>query len=105
MKKAYSMLMVLMLVVGVLAACGPDREKETGGSKEESGSTNKPEKLLIWEDTDKGVGLEPAIKAFEKEHGIKVEYKERGKVQCKSALGSFPFEISLRSSPSCDKRP
>ena len=78
MKKAYSMVMVLMLVVGVLAACGPDREKETGGSKEESGSANKPEKLVVWEDTDKGVGLEPAIKAFEKEHGIKVEYKEMG---------------------------
>ena len=77
MKKAYSMLMVFMLAVGVLAACGPDRETETG-SKEESGSSNKPEKLVIWEDTDKGVGLEPAIKAFEEEHGIKVEYKELG---------------------------
>ncbi len=76
MKKAYSMLMVLMLVVGVLAACGPDREKETG-SKEDT-KTDKPEKLVIWEDTDKGVGLEPAIKAFEKEHGIKVEFKEMG---------------------------
>lgn len=76
MKKAYSMLMVLMLVIGVLVACGPDREKEAG-SKEDT-NTDKPEKLVIWEDTDKGPGLEPAIKAFEKEHGIKVEYKEMG---------------------------
>ena len=28
------------------------------------------------EDKEKGVALEPAIKSFEEEHGIKVEFKE-----------------------------
>ncbi|KMY45393.1 cyclodextrin-binding protein [Bacillus sp. FJAT-27916] len=78
MKKAFSIVMVLMLAVGILAACGPDREESAGG-KEGSGSDgNKPEKLVVWEDTDKSVALEPAAKAFEEEHGIKVEFKEYG---------------------------
>ena len=82
MKKLLSMLTMLVLIVGLLAACGPDRderEKETG--KKEDSKTDepaKPEKLTVWEDTDKSVALKPAIESFEKEYGIKVEFKELG---------------------------
>src|SRR5690606_36547305 len=34
--------------------------------------------LVVWEDTDKGIALKPAIESFEKEYGIKVEFKELG---------------------------
>ena len=82
MKKLLSMLTMLVLIVGLLAACGPDRderEKDTG--KKEDNKTDepaKPEKLTVWEDTDKSVALKPAIESFEKEYGIKVEFKELG---------------------------
>jgi arabinogalactan oligomer/maltooligosaccharide transport system substrate-binding protein len=84
MKKALSVLSTAALSFGVLAGCGlgPDEAKEPVNDKEnnkttsEEGMPEKPEKLVVWEDTKKGVALEPAIKAFEKKYGIKVEYKE-----------------------------
>ena len=78
MKKAYSIFLVLMLAVGILAACGPDREEGAGGNEGSNADGAKPEKLVVWEDTDRSVALEPAAKAFEEEHGIKVEFKEYG---------------------------
>jgi arabinogalactan oligomer/maltooligosaccharide transport system substrate-binding protein len=84
MKKALSVLSTAALSFGVLTGCGlgPDEAKEPVNDKEnnkttsEEGMPEKPEKLVVWEDTKKGVALEPAIKAFEKKYGIKVEYKE-----------------------------
>jgi arabinogalactan oligomer / maltooligosaccharide transport system substrate-binding protein len=84
MKKALSVLSTAALSFGVLAGCGlgPDDAKETASDNEnkqttsEDGMPEKPEKLVVWEDTKKGVALEPAIKAFEEKYGIKVEYKE-----------------------------
>jgi arabinogalactan oligomer/maltooligosaccharide transport system substrate-binding protein len=86
-KKVLSLLLIMILTIGVLAACGPQEETTTDNSEgtsnneatentQESTEENKPEKLVIWEDKDKGVGLEDAIKSFEEEYGIKVEYKE-----------------------------
>ncbi|MBD1380594.1 extracellular solute-binding protein [Bacillus sp. IB182487] len=71
--------MMLLLVLGVLAACGPDAQKETGGSSE--GDTKgeeaaKPEKLVVWEDEKKAGWLDKVAADFEKEHGIKIEVKE-----------------------------
>jgi arabinogalactan oligomer/maltooligosaccharide transport system substrate-binding protein len=85
-KRIFSLLLVFIMVVGVLAACGP-QEDTSGNDKETTQDTTdneankdteatKPEKLVIWEDKEKGVGLEAAIKSFEEEFGIKVEYKE-----------------------------
>ncbi|ASF40468.1 cyclodextrin-binding protein [Halobacillus halophilus] len=82
MKKWLSALLIAFLTVGILAACAPEREQEANSDSEENNSSaegempEKPEKLVIWEDKDKGVALEPAIKSFEEEHGIKVEFKE-----------------------------
>jgi arabinogalactan oligomer/maltooligosaccharide transport system substrate-binding protein len=84
MKKILSVLSTAALLFGVLAGCGlgPDEAKEPTNDKEnnkttsEEGMPEKPEKLVVWEDTKKGVALEPAIKAFEEKYGIKVEYKE-----------------------------
>ncbi|TGB02388.1 extracellular solute-binding protein [Halobacillus salinus] len=85
MKRWLSVLLIAFLAVGLLAACAPEREQEaegsgTDGESSEEGSTDetaeKPDKLVVWEDKDKGVGLEPAIESFEEEYGIEVEYKE-----------------------------
>ncbi|WP_391209419.1 extracellular solute-binding protein [Psychrobacillus sp. L4] len=85
MKKSLSLLVMLMLIIGLLAACGPNREEPTtkNTEKNEEGSVTteepaKPEKLVVWEDTDKSVALKPAIESFEKKYGIKVEFKELG---------------------------
>ncbi|RSK26396.1 extracellular solute-binding protein [Bacillus sp. HMF5848] len=94
MKRILSLLMIMVLVLGALAACGPDEEPaqdnnatgetttDNAGTDEtattDDGMPEKPEKLVVWEDTKKGVALEPAIKAFEEEFGIKVEYRELG---------------------------
>ncbi|EWG12541.1 extracellular solute-binding protein [Cytobacillus firmus] len=84
MKKSLSFFMMLVLVIGMLAACGPQREAQPENTDKDNGTGEnqaeepKPEKLVVWEDTDKGVALKPAIESFEKEYGIKVEFKELG---------------------------
>lgn len=69
--------MVLMLVAGVLAACGPNREEGAsgdGGKKAED--KDKPEKLVIWEDEKKSGWLDEVGKKFTEETGIELEVKE-----------------------------
>lgn len=85
MKKTLSLLTMLVLIIGLLAACGPNREEPTtkNSDNSEKGTVTteepaKPEKLVVWEDTDKSVALKPAIESFEKKYGIKVEFKELG---------------------------
>lgn len=78
MKKALSIFMMFVLLLGMLAACGPKEEEETKDNSGDTGSEEaaKPEKLIVWEDIDKAVALEDAAKKFEEEHGIKIEIKE-----------------------------
>ncbi|MBT2688995.1 extracellular solute-binding protein [Bacillus sp. ISL-47] len=77
MKRALSLFMMIVLVFGVLAACGPKDEEETGSNDSKTeGEQAKPEKLIVWEDTDKGTALKDAAQKFEAEHGIKIEFKE-----------------------------
>ncbi|MEI4768156.1 extracellular solute-binding protein [Psychrobacillus sp. FJAT-51614] len=89
MKKSLSMLSMLVLILAMLAACGPgertpvssNTNTNTNDKENAESSTDepaKPEKLVVWEDTDKSVALKPAIESFEKETGIKVEFKELG---------------------------
>ncbi|WP_408010653.1 extracellular solute-binding protein [Pseudalkalibacillus sp. A8] len=76
LKKFLNVSLTAGLAVSMLAACGPqDSGEETGGNTD---SNEKPEKLVVWEDKEKGVALEPAIKSFEEKYGIKVEFKELG---------------------------
>ncbi|MGF2615320.1 extracellular solute-binding protein [Rossellomorea vietnamensis] len=81
MKKALSLLMVIMLVLGALAACGPNREEgagnnNQGGDDNETPETSKPEKLVIWEDEKKSGWLDEVGAKFTEEHGIEIEVKE-----------------------------
>jgi arabinogalactan oligomer / maltooligosaccharide transport system substrate-binding protein len=78
MKKLLAIFMTMVMSFGVLAACGPAETTNTDDSNDNAngGEPAKPEKLVIWEDVDKGVGLEEAIASFEEKYGIKVEYKE-----------------------------
>ena len=82
MKRFFALFLTLVLAIGVLAACGPQNNENAssnnGGGDSEGDDANKPEKLVVWEDTDKGIALEPAIASFEEEYGIKVEFKELG---------------------------
>ncbi|RIW35297.1 extracellular solute-binding protein [Bacillus salacetis] len=81
MKKSLSLLMVIMLVLGALAACGPNREEGAGnnnqGDKEKTADdTKKPEKLIVWEDKDKAGWLDEVGAKFTEEYGIELEVKE-----------------------------
>jgi len=81
MKKWLGTLFAFMLVIGVLVACGPDDEVEenSGDSSDDSANVedaDKPEKLLVWEDDDKGPALEDAAEKFEEEYGIEIEHQE-----------------------------
>jgi len=78
MKKSL-LLMMLILLLGMLAACAPDRETAEPGEGDDDKAASeepKPEKLVIWEDVDKASWLPEAIASFEEEYGIQVEYKE-----------------------------
>ncbi|KGX92650.1 cyclodextrin-binding protein [Pontibacillus halophilus JSM 076056 = DSM 19796] len=72
MKKWTKLMLASSLAVGVLAACGPQDE----GASSEGSSNEKPEKLIVWEDQDKGKALEAAADKFTEDTGIEIEYKE-----------------------------
>ncbi|TYS65672.1 extracellular solute-binding protein [Sutcliffiella horikoshii] len=80
MKKFLAMLMVAVLTLGVLAACGPQRETgNNGGSAEGEGTTtegaDKPEKLTVWvnDDEKQRAALDEIFAAYTEETGIEVE--------------------------------
>ncbi|MBY6036373.1 extracellular solute-binding protein [Fictibacillus nanhaiensis] len=75
MKKLLALPLTFALAASALAACGPQEESGSTGGKKEA-SSDKPEKLVIWEDQEKGVGTKDAVKKFEEKYGIKVELKE-----------------------------
>ncbi|MGG1687899.1 extracellular solute-binding protein [Pseudalkalibacillus sp. NRS-1564] len=106
MKRFFALFLTLVLAIGVLAACGPQNNENAssnnGGSDSEGEDANKPEKLVVWEDTDKGIALEPAIASFEEEYGIKVEFKELGmadeireQIRLDGPAGTGPDVITL----------
>ncbi|KMM38942.1 extracellular solute-binding protein [Guptibacillus hwajinpoensis] len=106
MKRFFALFLTLVLAIGVLAACGPQNNQSSSNSNEGSGSegddANKPEKLVVWEDTDKAVALEPAIASFEEEYGITVEFKELGmadeireQIRLDGPAGTGPDVITL----------
>jgi arabinogalactan oligomer / maltooligosaccharide transport system substrate-binding protein len=73
MKKLVALPLIFSLAASALAACGPQEEGKPSGENE---SSDKPDKLVIWEDQEKGVGTKDAIKKFEEKYGINVELKE-----------------------------
>jgi len=89
MKKSISLFMILFLIVGVLAACGPSRS-ETGGNesnsnnqndsgeKENTGESDKPEKLAVWvnDEASQKAALNEIFTKYEEETGIKIESVE-----------------------------
>ncbi|KMY49058.1 extracellular solute-binding protein [Peribacillus loiseleuriae] len=108
MKKPLSIFMMLMLLIGILAACGaPEREIGTKSTdetknKDKTAEEAKPEKLIVWEDIDKAVALKPAIESFEKEYGIKVEFQElnmadkmRDQLRLDGPAGKAPDVVTL----------
>ena len=106
MKRFFALFLTLVLAIGVLAACGPQNNENAssngGGSDSEGDDASKPEKLVVWEDTDKGIALEPAIASFEEEYGIKVEFKELGmadeireQIRLDGPAGTGPDVITL----------
>ncbi|WP_347550814.1 extracellular solute-binding protein [Pseudalkalibacillus hwajinpoensis] len=106
MKRFFTLFLTLVLAIGVLAACGPQNTENASnsseGGNEGDAEANKPEKLVVWEDTDKGIALEPAIASFEEEYGIKVEFKELGmadeireQIRLDGPAGTGPDVITL----------
>ena len=71
-RKGLSLLMGLVLVLGLLAGCGP-REEETGAGG--GGSEEKPEKLVVWANNDpiQLKNTRKLAKEYEEKSGIKVE--------------------------------
>ncbi|MGD6833797.1 sugar ABC transporter substrate-binding protein [Sutcliffiella halmapala] len=86
MKKFLVMLMVAVLTLGVLAACGPQRDRNTGEGNGNGNAANngegtttegveKPEKLTVWvnDQEEQKAALEEIFAAYTEETGIKVE--------------------------------
>ena len=82
MKKLMIYLLMSLFLIATGSACGASTDNETKivkeSKKREQETTNeeKPERLIVWEEENKGEALEPILKGFEKEYGIRVEYKE-----------------------------
>jgi arabinogalactan oligomer / maltooligosaccharide transport system substrate-binding protein len=75
MKKLLALPLTFALAASALAACGPQEDSSSTGGKKDS-AADKPEKLVMWEDQEKGAGTKDAIKKFEEKYDIKVDLKE-----------------------------
>lgn len=75
MKKLVQCLFFSTLAFG-LAACGPG-EAETGTQTSSKKNNNEEYDLLVWEDQDKKVGIEEAVKKFEEENDVKIKVVEK----------------------------
>jgi arabinogalactan oligomer / maltooligosaccharide transport system substrate-binding protein len=103
MKKVLAIFLTLVMSFSVLAACGPgERTKKETGETADGKIPAKPEKLVIWEDIDKSVGLVEALESFEAEYGIKVEFKElnmadkiRDQLRLDGPAGTGPDVVTL----------
>lgn len=74
MKNKFYLLSSGLIVSSLLAACGPgESSSETSTEPENSDGAT----IVMWEDVDKMVGTEEAIKAFEEEHNVTVEVQEK----------------------------
>lgn len=95
--------MMVILVLGVLSACGPKREETAGtNDTDKKEETAKPEKLVVWEDKDKSGWLKKVAADFEKEHGVKIEFKEvematkmRDQLRLDGPAGTGPDIVTL----------
>ncbi|MGE7602001.1 sugar ABC transporter substrate-binding protein [Peribacillus sp. NPDC097675] len=82
MKKLMNYLLMSLFLIATGSGCESSTDNETKivkeSKKREQETTNeeKPEKLIVWEEEKKGDALKPILKGFEKEYGIRVEYKE-----------------------------
>ncbi|PTX65000.1 carbohydrate ABC transporter substrate-binding protein (CUT1 family) [Melghirimyces profundicolus] len=67
------MAMVLVLAVGVLAACGPQRDADQ--TQKEAGKEEKPKELVIWanKDSDELASTKKLAKRYQEKSGIKVK--------------------------------
>ncbi|RFA33628.1 ABC transporter substrate-binding protein [Virgibacillus dokdonensis] len=78
MKKGFMYLLAMFLLIGFLAACGPDDSKKSG-EKEDAKTTDempeKPETLTLWvnDEEKQREALEKMTKKYTEETGIKVE--------------------------------
>jgi arabinogalactan oligomer / maltooligosaccharide transport system substrate-binding protein len=93
---------MVVLVLGVLSACGPKRETTSTNDTDKKEEAAKPEKLVVWEDKDKSGWLEKVAADFEKEYGIKIEYKEvemasklRDQLRLDGPAGTGPDIVTL----------
>lgn len=75
MKKTSKILAGLGIALFALAGCGP--ADGDGSSESKSSKKSNDYDLLVWEDQQKSDGIEAAVAAFEKEHGVKVKVVEK----------------------------
>ncbi|WAA13045.1 sugar ABC transporter substrate-binding protein [Fervidibacillus halotolerans] len=83
MKKALSVFLVFLLMVGILSGCGPDRDSEskTGDDQNTNNSgeeVEKPDKLVVWvnDEEKQKEALEQIFNKYTEETGIEIEMVE-----------------------------
>jgi arabinogalactan oligomer / maltooligosaccharide transport system substrate-binding protein len=104
MKKGLSIFMMIVLMLGVLAACGPKRDDSASKNNDtkKTAEAPKPDKLVVWEDQKKSGWLKKVAGDFEKKYGIKIEYKEiemaskaRDQLRLDGPAGTGPDVLTL----------
>jgi arabinogalactan oligomer/maltooligosaccharide transport system substrate-binding protein len=76
MKKSVSLLIMAVLLVGLLAGCGPKRESErSSGGETETGEASKPDKLVVWVNNEEQQkkALKEIFDAYTEKTGITVK--------------------------------
>ncbi|QOR67518.1 extracellular solute-binding protein [Cytobacillus suaedae] len=79
MKKYLSLFMVMVLTLGMLAACGPQRDAQEEpadqGGEDATEEVAKPEKLTMWvnDEEKQKAAITEMVKSFTEETGIQVE--------------------------------
>ena len=97
MNKFFSVIVIFALFI-LSVGCGVTENPQLN---QKPTQTEKPEKLMVWEEAGKKAAIDPAIKSFEQEYGIKVEVKEVGltniveQIQQQGKEGNGPDVVTL----------
>lgn len=77
MRKAFSLVLMAVMLIGMLAACGPKRDVEQSKQANQGTTENaqKPEKLVVWvnDDEKQKQALKDIFQKYTEKTGIKIE--------------------------------
>lgn len=76
LKNSYVKLLGIASVGALLVGCGPGKS-DSAQTENTTSDSGEKQKLVVWEDIDKAMGIEDAVAEFEEMHDVEIEVIEK----------------------------